>query len=71
MRVSVYGRDLHIQRIDNRWRVTDIGNEGKMRAARDIRIPDGLAMSDLTLYLADLLHEHASERYPDVVIIEP
>ena len=43
-----------------------VEQEGKRRPARDIVIPAGLAATEIQGYLADLLHEQATERHPTV-----
>ncbi len=65
MRFSVYGRDLEIRRTGDGWRAFDIGTEGKIRPAWDVGIPAEISREELLTYLADLLHETASERCPD------
>ena len=42
------------------------GTEGKRRAAPDLVVPNDVGESQLGQYLADLCHEWATERHPDV-----
>ena len=70
MRIRAFGRELEITRTDDSWAIFDVGNEGKKRPARDIVVPPGISEEELLVFLEDLLHEHASERYPDVIVIE-
>ena len=69
VRLNAYGRDLEIRREDAHWCVYYLGNEGKRRRAEDIRVPDSVSEQDLPVYIADLLHEYASARYPEVVVL--
>lgn len=48
------------------WRAFWLGNEGKRRPA-DIHVPPTLAAHELRTWLADLFHESATPRHPDVV----
>ena len=66
MRLNAFGRELEVSRVGGRWKVFDLGNEGKKRLARDIVIPESIGESELVGYLSDLLHEHASGRHPEV-----
>ena len=70
MKVNAFGRDLEISRQNEEWLIFDLGNEGKKRLARDIVIPAALKENQLLVYLADLLHEGATSRYPNVKIID-
>jgi len=66
MRIDAFGRELEIQRVGDRWRVRDVGVEGKTRPAHDIRIPGSVPEEALLTYLDDLLHETATARHPRV-----
>ncbi len=70
MRVDAYGRDLEIRREAGSWQVFHIGNEGKKRPAREITIPPSVRPDQVVDYLADLLHEYASARHPEVCVRE-
>ncbi len=50
----------------NAWSVFYVGPDGKKRPAKDIIVPFAVAESELVEYLADLCHEWASARFPDV-----
>ena len=69
IKVDAFGRRLHIERIDSGWVAFDVGNEGKRRKASDIVIPANLEASKLVGFLDDLLHESATERHPQVVMV--
>mgnify|MGYP001823048540 CR=1 FL=1 len=66
MKFRAFGLELLVSRENDRWRVYYPGSEGKRRPARDIVIPAGLAEAEIQGYLADLLHEQSTERYPTV-----
>lgn len=70
MKICAFGRDLEVRRDGDAWTVLDIGNEGKKRLARDIHIPSNVSAEEVSVYLGDLLHEHASARYPEVVVLD-
>lgn len=70
MRVSAYGRELIILREKDSWRVFESSGEGKRRPAQDIRIPEATEPGEIVQYLGDLLHEHATERHPEVYELE-
>ncbi|KWN16036.1 hypothetical protein WT83_15175 [Burkholderia territorii] len=65
-RFNAFGRLLAVVRSNGRWHVFDLGAEGKRRPA-NLQIPSALAADELAQYLGDLLHEHASPKYNDVV----
>ena len=64
--VDAYGRELVVLKEGDSWQVFDIGNEGKRRRAKDIRITDTIGPDEIVQYLSDLLHETASARHPEV-----
>jgi len=66
IRFDVFGRQVQVVRAAGRWRAYYPGQEGKRRPADDIVIPADTAESALERYLADLCHEWASARHPDV-----
>ena len=66
LRFDVFGRRVLVVRSNNRWQAYYLGDEGKRRPAADIIIPANTAEEELTRYLADLCHEWATGRHPDV-----
>jgi hypothetical protein len=62
-RFNAFGRLLAVVRTGDGWRVFDLGADGKRRPA-GLQIPATLAADELAQYLGDLLHEHASPKYP-------
>ena len=67
---EVYGRRVLVVGTDGGWSAYYPGPDGKRRRASDIVIPSYLSESKVRDYLADLCHEWASERYPDVRRLE-
>jgi hypothetical protein len=65
VKFDIYGMELDVVRLEDAWRVYQLGPEGKKRLADGIVIPPELPEDDLLQYLADLLHEHASARHPN------
>ncbi|MEO1244595.1 MAG: hypothetical protein AAFX56_02830 [Pseudomonadota bacterium] len=63
---DVFGRLVLLEGGEDRWTAYYPGSEGKRRPAEDIVIPPGIAESELRQYLADLCHEWAKHRHPDV-----
>ena len=65
-RFEVFGRMVEITRRAQRWEAFYLGPDGKKRPAKDIVIPADVPEGGLARYLGDLLHERATERYPEV-----
>ncbi len=57
---------IDVERVRGEWRAFYTGTEGKRRDARDIEIPAEIDRDEVATYVADLLHERATERYPNV-----
>ena len=66
LRFDVFGREVLVLREQGRWSAYYTGTDGKRRTATDIVIPTAVKEADLEQYLADLFHECASEKHPDV-----
>ncbi|NIM98024.1 MAG: hypothetical protein GTO24_08095 [candidate division Zixibacteria bacterium] len=66
IRFDVFGREVLVVNINDRWSVFYLGTDGKRRRAEDIVVPSFITESEIERYLADLCHEWASENYPDV-----
>ena len=65
-RFDVFGRPMGVVREGGCWRAYALGNEGKRRPV-DIAIPPELAVDELATFLADVFHECATTRSPEVV----
>lgn len=70
LKFSVFGRQVLVVESNNGWSTFYLGAEGKRRPATDILVPQDILESDLKGYLADLCHEWASERFPDVTALD-
>jgi hypothetical protein len=68
---DVFGLRMLVERVGGEWRLFRLGGDGKRSPLTDAVIPDWIEEQELGTYLADLFHEHASERHPGVVRIEP
>ncbi len=68
-KVCAYGRDLEIVWDSGRWKVFELGNEGKKRASRDVVIPGSVREDEIVGYLSDLLHEYATAKHPGVTLL--
>lgn len=66
MRYDVYGRELIVERRLGEWVVFHTASEGKRRRADGVVIPPTVAEEEIGDYLADLLHEFATESHPEV-----
>jgi hypothetical protein len=70
LKFSVYGKILAAQRTEYAWRLFYAGDEGKMRPADDLVAPEFITEDQLIIFLSDICHEWASEKYPDVYKID-
>ena len=66
IKFDVYGKRISVMATGTGWDIYYTGDQGKMRPASDIMIPDFIAESEIEQYLADLCHEWASDKYPNV-----
>lgn len=66
IRLDVFGRMLAAEPKDGRWRLYDVGADGKRRPATDVVVPDFVGDEALPQFLADLFHESASGQHPQV-----
>jgi len=69
MKFDVFGKEVEVLRIGNKWQVFYLGSEGKKRPAADIVIPAATKEHDVALYLADIYHEFATHKNPEVKVI--
>lgn len=67
IRFDVYGRRMGVERRDGAWRLYVLSDDGKRRAVHDVAVPPDLEASELLAWLADIYHESASPRHPDVI----
>ena len=66
LKFDVFGREIWVVAAGGGWQAFHAGSEGKRRPATDIVLPRDLEESELARYLADLCHEWATDRSPDV-----
>lgn len=71
MRFDVYGRELIVERRAGEWAVFHAASDGKRRRAEGVVIPPSVAEEEVGGYLADLLHELATESHPVVRRVDP
>jgi hypothetical protein len=65
--LEIFGRHFVATRAEDGWAVYYPGAEGKRGPRFEIPIPhDIVSPEELLRYLADLCHEWASPRHPDV-----
>lgn len=67
IKLNVFGRPVLVERRGDDWVAYYLGSEGKRRPAEDIMIPASIGESELVRYVADLCHEWATARHPNVV----
>lgn len=64
---NVFGRYIGIKREGGRWLVFRANlTEHKYSRTYEIVIPDEMTEEELPVWLGDIFHEAATERYPDV-----
>ncbi len=66
MKLDVFGCKVLAERTNGGWRIYYLGEEGKRRLADDLMVPSFITESEIRRYLADLCHEWASTKHPDV-----
>lgn len=69
IKLRVYGRRIDVDRVDGEWRCYHAGTDGKRRPAADIVIPADTPPDRIATCIADLLHEWATPRHPDVEVL--
>jgi len=63
---DVFGTQILVSRVKDRWVAYYLGTEGKRRPASDIVVPADTPESEIAQYLGDLCHEWATHRYHSV-----
>jgi hypothetical protein len=66
IKIDVFGRMVLAQQFDKGWSTYYLSGDGKRRLANDIIVPSFVDQSEIENYLADICHEWASEKYPEV-----
>jgi hypothetical protein len=70
IKLNAYGRYVSVERVKDEWIAFYKSVEGKRWRATDLIIPADLDRDEVVTYIADLLHESATERNPSVEILE-
>lgn len=70
IRLNAYGRHIEIQFVDGAWIASFRSSDGKRFRAPNLAIPADLDRDQVVTYIADLLHESATESNPNVVVLE-
>lgn len=65
LRFDVFGRRIDVERTVDGWAAYLPGNDGKRRSAQ-IPIPADMSADEIGRYLADVLHESATPKRPNV-----
>jgi hypothetical protein len=70
IKLNAYGRRIYIERVNDEWISFYQSIEGKRRRANDLIIPADLDRDEVVTWIADLLHESATERNPRVEVLD-
>jgi len=70
MKFDVFGRQMIVERQGGKWQLFRCGAEGKRAPVHEVVIPDSLAEHEIRQYLDAMFHEYATERHPDVKVLE-
>lgn len=70
IKLNAYGKRIDVEFIDGKWIAFYRGGDGKRMRAANLAIPPDLERDEVVTYIADLLHESATERNPDVTILD-
>ena len=68
--LEVFGRRVQAVKSAEIWQLFYLSADGKRRTADDIMVPAFVTESEIVNFIADLCHEWATERYPEVRRIE-
>jgi len=66
IKLDVFGKKILAIRSGKDWSVFYLSGDGKRRSADDIIIPSFINENEIKVYLADLCHEWATEKYPNI-----
>ena len=69
-KIDVFGKKIQAIFSDNWWIIYYLSSDCKRRLANDIIVPSFIKESEIENYLADLCHEWATDKYPEVRIIK-
>ncbi|MCU5772324.1 hypothetical protein N5923_01595 [Erwiniaceae bacterium BAC15a-03b] len=67
----VFGRYIGVKPTPSGWQLFRVDmTERKFSRIYDVIIPDEISEAEIPLWLGDIFHEAASEKYPDVKRVE-
>ena len=66
IKIDVFGKIVLVIQSPEGWSAFYLGPDGKRRPADDLFIPSFILEAEIEDYLADICHEWASEKYPEV-----
>jgi hypothetical protein len=70
MKISVHGRIIFVERVNDKWVTFYQTIEGKRHRAANLIIPAEFNEDEVVTWIADLFHESATEQNPRVEILE-
>ena len=66
IRLDVFGRQVLAVRSEDGWQLFYLSADGKRRPTVDIMVPAFVTESEIVSFMADLCHEWATEKHPEV-----
>ena len=66
IKIDVFGRQVLAVRSEEGWQLFYLSGDGKRRPADDIMVPAFVTESEIVSFMADLCHEWATEKHPEV-----
>ncbi len=66
IKIDVFGRMVLATQSDKGWSIYYLSGDGKRRPVNDIIVLSFVDEPEIENYLADICHEWASEKYPEV-----
>ena len=70
IKFDVFGKRMSVQRKDGEWLLYQESNTGIRARVFQAAIPSDLEETELVTYLADIFHESANEKHPDVIRLD-
>ena len=66
IKINVFGRLILAMKSADGWSIFYQDGDGKRRRENDVIVPSFVTESEIENYLADLYHEWATAKYPEV-----
>ena len=66
IKLDVFGKHVLAMRTNERWSLYYLSDDGKRRPAFDIFVPQSVNETEIENFLADICHEWATEKNPNV-----